>query len=97
MTARGVAFVNGSGDLRFNTLADYDSVDAMLTAIGDIEFVYPIATPQTITLDPTTISTLLGNNTIYADAGQVTVCYRADVGLYIDKRIAEVQALVLES
>ena len=38
-------------------------------------FVYYIATPQTYTLTATQISTLLGNNTIYADTGDVDVEY----------------------
>ena len=81
-------------DSRYN---GSDSATAFKTAVDGVHLAYELETPYTITLDPTTISTLLGNNTIYADAGQVTVAYRADVGLYIDKRIAEVQALVLES
>ena len=75
----------------------FDNVNDFKAAMDGVQFAYPLKNPYTITLDPTTISTLLGNNSIYADAGQVTVRYRADVGLYIDKRIAEVQALVLES
>lgn len=35
------------------------------------------------------ITTLLGGNTIWTDAGQVTVTYRADTEMYINKRLAE--------
>jgi len=80
-------------DMGISTIAEWKAY----LAEHPLQLCYALATPQTITLDPTTITTLLGNNTLYADAGQVSVCYRADVGLYIDKRIAEVQALVLES
>lgn len=62
----------------------------------EMQIVATLTTPQTITLDPTTISTLLGNNTLYADAGQVSVCYRADVGLYIDGKITAVMAAIAE-
>jgi hypothetical protein len=62
---------------------------------GDI--VYPLAEPTTYTLTPTEIRTLLGNNTLWADAGAVDVQYPADTKLYIDGKIAELQALVLEN
>lgn len=43
---------------------------------------------QTYQLDPVVVRTLLGANNIWADTGDVTVKYRADVGLYIDKVLA---------
>ena len=48
------------------------------------------------TIDPVTISALLGQNNIWADTGDVTVGYMADTKLYIDKKFAELQALILE-
>jgi hypothetical protein len=51
--------------------------------------VYKVATPQTYHLTATQVSTLLGQNNIFADAGEVSVLYRADVGLYIDKKLAQ--------
>jgi len=56
------------------------------------QVVYPMATPITAQLTPTEIDTLLGQNYIEADTGAVGVTYRADVGLYIDKKIAAVTA-----
>lgn len=43
------------------------------------------------------VTTVKGPNSIWADTGDVTVEYVADTKAYIDKQIAEVQALVLES
>ena len=63
----------------------------------DVQFVYELATPITYTLTPTEIRTLLGHNTLWADAGAVDVQYPADTKLYIDGKIAELQALVLEN
>ena len=51
---------------------------------------YPLATPITYHLTPTEIKSLLGNNNVWADAGNTTVTYRADTAKYIDKKIAEV-------
>lgn len=46
-------------------------------------FVVPLATPQTYQLDPITVNTLLGNNTVYVDCGSVTVDYPADTGIVV--------------
>lgn len=47
--------------------------------------VLAIPTPQTVQLDPETLSTLLGENNVWADTGDVNVTYRADPTLYIEK------------
>lgn len=54
-----------------------------------VEFSYKLTTPQTYQLDPEEVKTLLGVNNIYADTGNVSLTYRADVDLYIAKKIAE--------
>ena len=65
-----------------------DAVKAYL-AEHPLQVVYPLATPITYTLIPVQVKTLLGENRIYADAGQVTVQYRADFNeaglMYIPK------------
>lgn len=45
--------------------------------------------PVVTQISPTELSTLYGTNNIWADTGDVTVEYRADVQLYIDKKITE--------
>ena len=48
-----------------------------------------------IQLDPVTISTISGQtNNVWADAGDVTVEFAADVKTYIDNKIAELQAQI---
>ena len=49
---------------------------------------YELATPQTYQLDPQTIDLLLGQNNVWTDCGSVEVTYKADVGLYIDKKLS---------
>lgn len=44
---------------------------------------------QDYDVTPADVRTMLGNNTIYADCGDVSVTYRADIGLYINRKIAE--------
>ena len=53
------------------------SVEDAQTYITDnpVEFVYELATPQTIQLPPCPIDTLLGENNIWADTGNTTLQY----------------------
>lgn len=53
----------------------------------DIQIAAELATPQTYQLTPQEVKTVLGQNNIFADCGNVTVQYRADTKLYIDKVI----------
>lgn len=52
--------------------------------------VYPLANATIYTLTATQLRTLLGANNVWADCGNVSVVYRADTGLYIAKKIAEI-------
>jgi hypothetical protein len=63
----------------------WDSADSFKTNASGVMFVYPLKNPQTVQLTPTEVSTLLGANNIWADTGDVSVTYRADSTLYIDK------------
>ncbi len=67
------------------------------TAGTPVELWYKLTTPVTYQLDPTEVMTLLGENTISADTGPVTLRYRADTKMYIDGKFAELQALILEN
>ena len=54
-----------------------------------IHFLYPLATPISFHVDPQTITTLLGENNIWSDAGDVEVTYAADIGLYISEHTVD--------
>ena len=74
-------------------LYDSDFVDSE-TAISimqasPVQIVYPLETPITYQLAPHEVASLLGQNNIFADAGNVSCEYRADTKLYINKKIAE--------
>ena len=75
----------------------YTAAEDLTTALSGQTMVYELATPQTYQLTPTEVRTLLGGNTIYTDAGDVSVDYIADTKLYIDNKVAELQALAPES
>jgi hypothetical protein len=75
----------------------YSTADDFQSAMDGVQMVYELATPQTYQVTGAEVRTILGGNTIYTDAGDVSVEYIADTKLYIDNKIAELQALVLEN
>ena len=55
----------------------------------NVQCVYKINTPIVITLDPVTISTISGQtNNVWANTGDVSVEFAADLKHYIDSKIA---------
>ena len=75
--------MSSTGNYMFFCLPE--DTDSSLTVTA----VYPIATPIVITLDPVTISTISGQpNNVWADAGNVSVEFAADLKAYIDSKIA---------
>lgn len=54
-----------------------------------LQIVYPLATPQTYQLTPQEITSLLGENNVWADTGDSEVEYRADTKMYIARQIAD--------
>lgn len=76
--------------------SDYET--AFKESLSDVQFVFNLAEPITLPpLTPAELELFKGVNSVSADAGQVTVTYRQDVFLTLNKRINELQALVLES
>lgn len=78
-------------DLQYSTPSQFRDASA------GVQICYELATPTEITLTPTQVETLLGNNNIYSSCGDVEVEYRADTKKYVDKKIAETQAMILEN
>lgn len=62
----------------------FSDANAFQTAMSGVQLVYYLATPITIPLTPTQISTLQGENNLWADSGDVTVEYLASGGANAD-------------
>lgn len=86
----------GNGEFGFQGTANrvairndsYTTKEAMTAALNGVYLVYPLATPTTVQLTPTEVTTLLGTNNIWADTGDVTeVTIRCDTALYIAKLV----------
>ena len=75
------------------------AVSAWLSSLGDDEIVvWPLLEPITYALTALEVlETLKGVNNVWADTGDMSVTYRADTKLYIDKKFTELQALILEN
>ena len=66
----------------------YTTGESFTTAVSGVYLVYRLATPTTYQLDPVQVACLLGQNNVWADCGDIDeVKYKADVQLYIDKRL----------
>ena len=66
-------------------------------AENPVTVVYPLATPVTYSLDAVMLEMLRGENTLWADAGALSVTYRADIFARLEAEISELRALVLEN
>ena len=64
---------------------------------GTGKFVYELETPSIYQLTPHEVKTLLGVNNIWCTTGNVNVAYIVDTKLYIDKKLANMYALILEN
>lgn len=87
----GYGFISSGGYLNVrmpDTIASAADWKTYL-ASNNLQIVYPLATPITYQLTPQEITSLLGENNIWSDTGDTEVEYRADVKLYINKKIAE--------
>ena len=58
------------------------------------QFVFGLSSPLTYQLTPQEVATLLGENNIWADTGDVSVEYRADPTLYINTRLSAIVAML---
>ena len=84
--------IHNAGASTYLTIVDsrYTSGDAAAfkTAMSGVQLVYELATPTTVQLTPTEVTTLLGQNNIWADTGDITeVTIRCDTALYIQKLV----------
>ena len=72
-------------------VGDESALDALLPTL---QVCYPLATPQTIQLTATEVDSLLADNNVWADSGDVSVIYRADTKLYIDGKQIDIRSTI---
>jgi hypothetical protein len=95
MTDKSMLRFGGYLVLRDTSFSDYTEI---ASAVRGQKLFYELATPYTIDLpDGEPINTLLGTNNIYADTGDTSVVFKNSVNGYVEKKIASVQALALNT
>lgn len=86
-TDNSLVFMVTPGNLVFVNHS-YSDEAAFQTAMAGQKVVYELATPQTYHLDSIgQITTLLGDNNIWSNTGDISVKYRANTALYIEKKL----------
>lgn len=89
----GQAYMSGANGQQITmyfidqTIDNLDDANAWL-AENQPKFVVALANPTTYQLTPTQINTFLGVNNLWCDTGETSAEYTSDIGLYIDKKIA---------
>ena len=78
-----IASYNGE-TLPSTWISDRDVYAAGTTPTTGAEVVYKLATPTEVSLTPTEITTLYGNNVIWADSGDMTITYVRDTSIAIN-------------
>ena len=85
----GVSLQQNSADIYiYDPQTESMTTAEFKSAMSGVQLCYELATPQTYQLTPTEVTTLLGDNTIWADTGDTTAEYRADTKLYIERLTA---------
>lgn len=78
--------------------SEYSDASAFTAGVSGVQLYYPLATPTTFTITTTELFSLLqGENNLWSDAGDVSVEYRADTKLFIEKKITAAIAAALNS
>lgn len=95
MTDKSLLRYNGWIVLRDTSFSNYTEV---AEGVRGAKLFYELATPYVIDLpDGEPIITLNGTNNIYADTGDTSVVFKDSVNGYVEKKIASVQALTLNT
>ena len=84
-TVQGITAANDWVRVRYGTEDTVANYKAWLSS-NPVQLCYELKTPQTYQLTPQeVIKTLYGNNTVWADTGNVTIKYPADTKMFIEK------------
>ena len=62
----------------------YSDVTSFREAMNGVQLVYELTTPTEVSLTPTEITTLYGNNNIWADSGDMAITYVRDTSIAIN-------------
>ena len=78
VTNKDRVITDHQAQLQFYTVDAFASVADFMTAYGDIQVVYKLATPTTLTLTPAQLTLLKGYNTVSANGATINLDYQKD-------------------
>lgn len=85
----------GDGSVVYCRNLAYSNAQDFTSAVNGQTVVYELATPIEIPLSAISVTTLLGDNTIWSDAnGTIELDYRADTKLFIAKNKQDIRATI---
>lgn len=83
-------FINTQGRIQVNTSTGYSSVANLISGVGTFKVLYQLATPITVQLTPQEVTTILGQNNIWADCGNVLeLSYSANMNIRLQDLLDE--------
>ena len=78
--------VNNNGNVVYVRDTSYETAIAFDTGMSGHQLVYELETPQTYSLNPTAVASILGSNNVFVDTGNVLACeYVKDTDIVIKK------------
>lgn len=87
VTHANIASYNGES-INEPWISSEDAYESGATPTTGAQVVYPLTTPLTVQLTPTQIKTLLGNNNIWSDTGEIEECvYQRDINIALNKAL----------
>lgn len=73
---------------------DITDLETAKSIIAGTEVLYDLETPLTYPITAAQLRTLLGHNTLWCDAGQVSMMYRQDIGLAIEGSTGDLEGRI---
>lgn len=87
VTHANIASYNGES-INEPWISSEDAYESGATPTTGAQVVYPLTTPITVQLTPIPITSLLGNNNIWSDTGEITECvYQRDINIALNKAL----------
>lgn len=74
----------------------YSTIEDFIAGNSTTQLVYPLATPIEIDVSELSVDIIVGVNNVFSDCGVTSLTFIDKMQHYVDKKIAELQALILQ-
>ena len=83
-TEDGICYLDGNGNIRFNTFSEYASASDMMNMFESLTFYYPSTETITYDIDIPDIEFYSDYNYLWADSGDITIAYLTNEDPYVN-------------